>query len=293
MKIRAVVLGLVGAAVIVGGGLVGYQAYVEQQAEQRIEAAIRELPPNVKVEYGEVEVGPLGQDLSVKDVQLVIGDGNPIRIAEVQLLDVDSDNEPPNYLHAKALGIRQDLAAMDDQQAAMLRKLGYEQIQGNYELQYRYNPQTKALDLQELRGELQNMGSLTLRMQLDNFELENPAVAAGTEFPEFELRQMMLSYQDDSLVRRVIAQGAQEQGVTEEQFVEKILQDLDAQTADLQDPFFTKVRDALKEFIRNPGTLTITANPAQAVPVMEIVASAMIRPADLPQELNMDISTGR
>jgi hypothetical protein len=293
MKIRAVVLGLVGAAVIVGGGLVGYQAYVEQQAEQRIEAAVRELPPNVKVDYGEVEVGPLGQDLSVKDVQLVIGDGNPIRIAEVRLLDVDTGNEPPNYLHAKALGIRQDLAAMDDQQAAMLRKLGYEQIQGNYELQYRYNPQTKALDLQELRGELQNMGSLTLRMQLDNFELENPAVAVGTEFPEFELRQMTLSYQDDSLVRRVIAQGAQEQGVTEEQFVEKIVQDIDAQTADLQDPFFTKVRDATKEFIRNPGTLIITADPAQAVPVMEIVASAMIRPADLPQELNMDISTSK
>jgi hypothetical protein len=91
----------------------------------------------------------------------------------------------------------------------------------------------------------------------------------------------------------VIAQGAQEQGVTEEQFVEKIVQDIDAQTADLQDPFFTKVRDAMKEFIRNPGTLIITADPAQAVPVMEIVASAMIRPADLPQELNMDISTSK
>lgn len=293
MKTRAIVLGLVGAAVIVGGGLVGYQAYVEQQAEQRIEAAVRELPPNVKVEYGEVEVGLLGQDLAVKDVQLVIGDGNPIRIAEIQLLDVDPDHEPPNFLHAKALGIRQDLAAMDDQQAAMLRKLGYEQIQGSYEVHYHYEPQTKVFNLKELRGELENMGSLALRVQLENFELENPAVAAGTEFPEFSVDELVLSYRDDSLLRRVIEQGAQERGVTEAEFVENVLQDIDAQTAGLQDPFFVKVRDTLKEFIRNPGTLTVTANPPQPVPVMEIVASAMVRPADLPQELNLDISTSK
>lgn len=293
MKGRSIALGLVGVAVVAGGGVAGYQVYIEQQAEQRIAEAVRELPPAVKVEYGKVDVGFLGKDLKVNDVKLTLEGGTPIQVDQVQVLELDRRNDPPNYLHAKAVGIRQDLTQVQDEQAATLRKLGYEEMRGSYELKYRYDPQTKAFDLQRLRGDLAGIGSVALQLKLDDFELRNPEAAAANQLPEFKVREVKFSYSDDSLVSRVIKQGAAERGISEEEFLAQLEQDIDAQTSALEGPFFKQLAQALKAFVREPGTLTLSAAPPEAVPVMEIMASAMIRAADLPRELNLTVKAGR
>ena len=292
MKAKSWLLSLVGLFVLVGVGLLAYQMFIERQVEQRIAEEVSKLPSGVTVEYGEVDAGFLGEPLRINDIRLLMEGDAPVHIKQVEVIEYDRRNDPPNFLHAKASGIRRDLLVEDDPQMAALRKLGYQQIRGSYEIKYRYQPETRQFDLQELRGELEGVGAASLRMKLDNFELQRADAATVNQLPEFELRELTLTYSDDSLVRKLIAEQAKTQGVSEAELMAAIEQQIDAQARTLEDPFFSQLAAELKAFIREPGTLTLTAAPPQAVPVMEIIASALIRAAELPKMLNISVKAG-
>lgn len=291
MKPRSMALGLLGAALLAGAGVGVAQVLAQREAEQRVETFFDNLPESVTARYGGVEVGWLGRDLRVNDVQVQIEGGAPTRIEQIHFLAVDREHSPPHHLHATVTGIRQDLNDVPEEQVTMLRRLGYQEMRGSYEIRYHYDPVNKTLDLQELSGDMDDMAKVSLSLQLGNFELSPETPPEPGQMPEFDVRGLTLRYQDASLVQRVVRQGAEDQGVSEADFIAKVNAEVGQQLQAMEDPFYGKLAGQLRAFLETPGTLVITGRPAQPVPVVELIATAMITPAELPELLNLELQS--
>ena len=59
------------------------------------------------------------------------------------------------------------------------------------------------------------------------------------------------------------------------------------------DEFTERVTEAVKVFLKNRGTLTITISPERPVPVAQVAAGIMQAPQALPDLLGIGVETGQ
>lgn len=289
MKTKTWVAVLVLAVVVAAGGF-GYQLWLQNQAEQRVAevAALLEKGDRpVQVEYGEVEVGWSPMPVIVHDVAVALGDEAPTLIEKFTVADYATEDGLATALHVRAEGIAQDLSDLGEEQATLLRKLGYNTMRGAYEMAYDYDPDQQVLELKQLRADVEDMAGIGLELRLSDFDLESAVRGGAQAYPEFKVDKFAITYRDASLVRRLIREAAKEQGVSEEEFVAQLLLDVEAQAGD--DRLMQQLAQELRSFLKDPQQLTISGEPEQAVAVMEVMAAAMLKPDELPQMLNLQV----
>lgn len=276
----AVALGLAAALV---------QYSLQRTAESRVAEFVQRLPPEIVVSYGSVDLGLFGRDLVVEQVRLQPAGHQPVEIARVHLLEFDRHGRPPTYLKARASGVRQDLAALPQDQREQLQGLGYEELRADYSLEYRYERVAGELDVRHLRAELKDMAEITLAFRVSGLDPERATTDPQFHALELQLHALELRYADHSLLPRIIRRSAQQQQISEAAVVEAMLARLDEQLKPLEGAFFIELRRELAQFLRDPQRLSVAARPVRPVSAMDALAYVLVRPADLPELLNLSV----
>jgi hypothetical protein len=91
-----------------------------------------------------------------------------------------------------------------------------------------------------------------------------------------------LSYTDHSLMRRAMAAAAAEQGLTQAELVEAGVAQIDALLSggEAPDGAQREMLAAVQAFLKSPGTIELTAAPAEPVEVPTLVIALMMAPAE-------------
>jgi hypothetical protein len=290
-KPLVVVLAIV---VLVALGLGGAQLYVQNRVETEVaEFTARweeQLPPGSEIRYGDVSAGFLASTITVSDVRVEPQGEAPLSIEEVHVAELDKDNQPPHYMNVAFRGLEQQLADMPAEQAQALRQMGYERLRGDMQLGYRYDESARQLVVDKASATFDDVASIDASLTLSELDLEqleqNPQ-----QPPTFKLASLGLRYQDRSLINRAIKLAAEEEGVSEQEVREQMIQEIETQSQALQGPFYRELAEALKQMVREPGTLVVKADPETPVATFEVMATAMMQPMRLPELLNLSVSS--
>lgn len=219
----------------------------------------------------------------------------------------------PMEFSGAAEGFTVDLSIVEDpQQAAVIKALGYEKLEGFMEMDGSWNPADGQLTLGTYSMSVVNAGSLGLSFDLGGYTPELIASLRQmqkqmTENPDGDssqqgmailglMQQMIfnsaeISFADDSLTNKVLEFVGQQQGMSANDIRNQAKAVLPFALAQLNNPeFTTMVTQAVSTFLDDPQSLTVRAEPASPTPFAMIMAGGMSNPVDLIKSLGVQVT---
>lgn len=206
-----------------------------------------------------------------------------------------------------------DLSVIEDKdQLEILRALGYERLQGNFQMAGSWNPGDGRAALSRFDFAVHDAGTLGLSFELGGY---TPALVASlrslqkqiADNPKGDnsaqglailglLQQLSfngaeISFTDDTLTGKVLEFVAGKQGIKPADVANQAKAVAPFVLAQLNNPELTaQASQAIAAFLDNPGSLRISAQPASPVPFALLAATAMATPAELTRSLAVSIS---
>lgn len=206
-----------------------------------------------------------------------------------------------------------DLSLMEDEnQLAVVRALGYEQIEGYFETEGSWNPGDGRTTLSQFDVTVAEAGTLGITFDLGGY---TPSLIASlrelqkqmTDNPEGDnsaqglailglLQQLSfhgaeIAFTDDALTGKVLDFVAQNQGMKPADVANQAKAVVPFALAQLNNPELTaQASQAVATFLDDPRSLRISAAPAQPVPFALIMATAMSTPAELTKSLAVSVT---
>lgn len=242
-------------------------------------------------------------EMTASDIVVIAEDGTNIPIETVEITSGDVVDGMPRKMSFAADNIVIDVAKLPDEDTkAQLGRLGYDTVKLSLVLAGGWDADEETLTVEEITIAGDKMGSLSLYASLGGLteEVVNQLKADGNDEQKMQLLQGLLveeleiSFENQSIVNRMIDAQAKDQGTTPDALVGQLSQMLPEMLKMLGNPDFEgKVAAAATAFLKAPQNLTITAAPEQPVPIAQLVGTAMMAPQSLPTVLNVTVEANQ
>jgi len=253
------------------------------------------IVPSAAEIKAKAHVRPFGS-LNVGGITIEGGDlPAPLQIASLDVaIDIDQAGNPRDFdMKVDAINIPPEVFAADAQSKAVLDELGYSGFVVNLNVAGGYETEGDQVTLRTFTIDAADVGKLAISGKFNGVSLSklfqdgNPDEAStnGT------LESLTIRFDNSGIVERVLDMQAKMMGVQR--------QDVVAQTASAlpfmlnflgNPPFQEKVAQAGTAFLNDPKSLTISASPAQPVPLSQITSAAGQSPQMLPDLLAVDVT---
>jgi hypothetical protein len=186
-----------------------------------------------------------------------------------------------------------DVSLIEDPEAqAMLAKLGYDRVVLSSALRARWGASGN-IALESFSIAMDDVGTLSGDLTLTGLPPgDYMALADGSGLEKLSFSRGTATAKDDSIVGRGLAMQAEELGIDPEAFREQFAMGLPFMLAFLGDPELqADLAPVLQQFIKTAGgSITMVANPASAIPLMELIAAGTDAPFELLRTLNVTFS---
>jgi hypothetical protein len=242
-------------------------------------------------------------EMTASDIVVTVEDGTNIPIETVEITSGDVVDGMPRKMSFAADNIVIDVAKLPDEDTkAQLGRLGYDTVKLSLVLAGGWDADEETLTVEEITIAGDKMGSLSLYASLGGLteDVMNQLKADGNDEQKMQLLQGLLveeleiSFENQSIVNRMIDAQAKDQGTTPDALVGQLSQMLPEMLKMLGNPDFeAKVTAAATAFLKAPQNLTIKAAPAQPVPIAQLVGTAMMAPQSLPTVLNVTVEANQ
>jgi hypothetical protein len=174
----------------------------------------------------------------------------------------------------------------------MLMLAGYNELTLDYEGSSRYDPARAAVGATQLLS-ARDAGSFSLSMQLGNYPAAfdwRESFTVMLKFMALRLDSLELRYDDASLVDRLIRARAALTGRDVRAVREEMLRLVAAQRQALADkPALLASLDAIADFLRKPGSLTMTLTPPEPVALGTLITLSRTNPAAALDALGLSV----
>ena len=242
-------------------------------------------------------------EMTATGVVITVDDGTSIPIETVEVKTGDVVDGTPREMSFAADNIVIDVAKLPDEDTkAQLTRLGYDTLKLSLVLAGGWDADEESLTVEEITISGDAIGSLSLYASLGGLTEEVMAQlkADGNDDQKMQLLQgltveeLEISFENQSVVNRLIDAQAKDAGTTPEALVDQLTQALPQMLQMIGNPDFEgKVAAAATAFLKAPQNLTITAAPAQPVPIAQLVGTAMMAPQSLPTVLNVTVDANQ
>lgn len=244
----------------------------------------------------------LGQ-MTASDIVITVEDGSTVPVETVEITTGEVVDGSPREMSFAADNIVIEVAKLPDEDAkAQMTRLGYDTLKLSVVLAGGWDADEETLTVEEITIAGDQMGSLSLYASLGGLteQVMEQLKAEGNDEQKMQLLQGLLveeleiSFENQSLVNRMIDAQAKDQGTTPDALVGQLSMMLPEMLKMLGNPDFEgKVAAAATAFLKAPQNLTITAAPAQPVPIAQLVGTAMMAPQSLPTVLNVTVEANQ
>ena len=258
---------------------------------------------------------------SMQQISMYVGDiSGKMQGKEVFRLDnyggSASKGASPNdfTFSGQAKGLFVDLTAIPDRKfQAMREQTGYAALEGDLSSTGSYNLKTGELVNDPITINLKDMLNLSLAFKISGYTEEfaqkvtiaqqqmnkgTPfAQAFGPIFPDLDqlkLEDFNLKIEDKSLTARLLDMQAKQMGTTGDQLALGAPMMIGMGMSRLGMPAFTEmVTNAVGSFLKDQGSITVSAKPAEPVSALKIMTASQTTPQSLPDILNFKVTASK
>ncbi len=265
--------------------------YASKVAEERVNLAIAKVANFTAVDYKKVSVDLLGMNVRISDIVVSPLDATEkIKIDEIIIHDIDDKTAIPAFLSISINGIELNLQE-PGKEATKIRELGYtDKLLVNLNVDYIYEKEKKELNVKKIGIGADDAGEINVSFNLGNINL-NPEEILGILFmyPQIILYEARVTYEDDSLVERLIELGAKGENIDAAEFKMSLIQEINKEIESEKDDFTKKALVEIKKFIDDPEELSISVSPSKPCPLGIIML--LNDPKDIIKLLNIRIKS--
>ncbi|MDB9527815.1 hypothetical protein PN498_17605 [Oscillatoria sp. CS-180] len=281
----------IGVGVLAIGAYTGASVYAAKMAEDTIDKAIESVSDEVKIEYSDVSVNPIGFDVLVKDIKVSpVGAtaGEAVLIDKVIVREMDDKSDFPTVLDASIEGIQVDFDQIETPSIiAFLERAGYqESLSVNIDTKYEYKENRQEVSLDRFRVSAEDVGDLEVAFKLSNFD---PNVGASEQLI---LHRAEVVYEDNSFTEKLLESLAAENNQDVQQFKAQLQAELTQTAQFFVSPDNQTAMIAFEEamtFIDNPNGFSILAEPQQPLSLRDLMLAD--GPQDWVDMLNLKIES--
>ncbi len=151
----------------------------------------------------------------------------------------------------------------------------------------------KTMTIRDFTVQVHDGGALTIKGVVGNLPdpraLDDPG--AATRASKAEVHQLTVRYLDNSLAGRILDALAKRQGLTRAEYTQQLSAALPFLLLTLNNPTFqSQVTAAVKGFLENPKSLTISLDPDKPVSGSDIMSLLRSNPATVPDRLKASVT---
>lgn len=263
--------------------------------------------------YSNFSTGPV--EVEVQNTEVFSADGMNMR--------VDRSDDLTSYnmlMSVSSIRIALDIPGVpkfdpqgDPTPGEVMKSLGYEQIAGDLTFNALWDAETGTIDVREYALSLDEIGRFSMSFSLTGYTLEVIEAMAGVQKkalanPDEEASQKAmgmamlglmqqldfvsasLSFEDDSLTERLLDYYGSQQSLSGEQMGQGLKVMIPLTAGQLGIPALQKqIAAAANTYLDNPGSLTLSAEPAEPLPFPMIMGAGMGDPRSLVDLLNVEV----
>jgi hypothetical protein len=264
LPVQVIRLTVIGAVV---ASVVAFKVIAGNNVEKRLDKIVQESQGAFSYENASVDL--LGLDVHIDGVRIHDG-GRDVNIDEIIIHSYDEKSEVPQFMDVEVNGIELDMQAINNDPALgkVVKGLGYEKLEANMAMDYKVDSKKKLFNLKEFSFAIKDAGELELSAEIYG-------VSSLQEFGNYFMRPQMLklgdisvSYEDDSLVERIIKMNAQEAGMDVSSYKEKLLTGIEREIEKAKAKNEDEKVDILEEiydFLDNPKEFEVSIEPKEPV----------------------------
>lgn len=258
------------------------------------------LPSAKEVAANESPIGPGYKTLEINTVQIRDENGKIADIDKIKSSIDSMDGDLPTSGRFSISGATIDVKQVEGEEAKSLTDLGYETLSVDLTGSGKWDPEAATLEIPELKIDAKDAARLSLSVSLggvtrevisklnDNPEKPEEAMAM---LQNVTIENINIRLDDASLTGRILDQEAGKAGVERSEYVTGLTGTLPMMLSMLQNKEFEgQVSEAVTQYLNNPGSLQITAAPGTAVPIAQIMGTAMLAPQMIPQILSVSVT---
>jgi hypothetical protein len=151
----------------------------------------------------------------------------------------------------------------------------------------------KTMTIRDFTVDVRDGGELSIKGVVGNLPdpraLNDPG--AVSKASSAEVHQLTVRYKDNSLAGRILDALAKRQGISREEYTQQLTSALPFLLLTLNNPAFqAQVTTAVKGFLKDPQSLTISLDPDAPVSGTDILSLLRTNPATVPDRLKASVS---
>lgn len=266
----AVVLLLAAAAVafIYTGGLGG-------DAEERAQIIRARLAERAATVAYENPQSGIDSDLTLDNLRLTFEQGGQLTAERLTVQEYDWENpEQPNFLDIRVRAMR--LIAPQGQAAESLSPfmrsgLMTGELTTDARVRYRQDPEARTLEIEQ-SSETDGVGDTRFFLKVGNWSPQNIDLEnqenAGRIALQLTLVRMEVRFEDRGLMERLHQARGQEENISAEEAKARTLNELLRERNQADNDLSREMLDAAIQFVQNPGTFRVAAEPEAPFPMM-------------------------
>lgn len=244
--------------------------FVNSEVEKGFNEAVANVD-GLSVNYADLAVDILDQTVILEGVTATLPLGQQFSADTVRINAFDQMHSVPHFIAMDASGLTMNVSPANfGDWAAPLAALGRTSVAGDVAVAYKYNPDKQSLVVSNLDVSLDGLGEAKLTGTLDRLDLAQLRVEklVGLRLAEMDLTVVNRSFMDQT-----VDGAATRMGISRSEVRSMFCAELDAM-ADYAGSHENSVAEnalrGLKRFVDDPGTVTISAKPAEPVPFLYI-----------------------
>jgi hypothetical protein len=281
----------IGSAVILVSAFIGARIYASNIAEEKIDMAIENIANHATVDYGNINVDLLKQDINISDVVISsINSKAKIIINEIVIHDIDEKSDIPLFMNVSFNGVNLSESQLIDNNE-IIKKLGNNGSSlMDISVDYLYNQEDQVINLNKLNFSADNVGEMDVSFRLGNIDL-NPQknMYLFSVLPKIILHNVKVAYRDESLIEVLQALAAKDQNKSIEAIKTEAINDINQIIKREKDDFTKTALNEIKNFINNPESLTISLTPTKPLALGKLMHVS--EPKDLIRLLNVEVKS--
>ena len=239
------------------------------------------------------------ESVEAKDILIVSEQKNEVPIARLALSNSDVVDGLAHKVSFVAEDIVVDPELADDPEARERAKaLGYDKISLGAAVDAHWDEAASTVYVDRFEFGGKDVGYLKLAASIGGvtreLALSTSQEDASKYWQNVTLNAMSISFDNDSIVERVVAQQAVENGTTPDDLINQTITQLPDIMAVLGNPdLAARATEALSAFLKAPKNLTVEAKPEAGVPVVQVAGMAMFAPAAALDMLKVEITANK
>lgn len=247
---------------------IGLFWFVNHEVAKGVNQAVADTP-GLALSYADLSVSIADHSVRLDNVEAMLPDGRHFTAESVSITAFDQANPVPHFVSGQATGVVME-SSFDNfgEWAEALVAMGKESVTGDVALDYRFDPETRTLTINTLTIKADELGDAKLSGVVDQLDL---AALHVEKLLGLRVATADLKFTNRSLMKTILRSAANNLGSSQSAARAQIGAELTAMAdyADKNDnPVAEKALRGLKQFLDTPETITISARPAEPVPVL-------------------------